>query len=65
MPPIASAYVSTHPGGGIGLLQDADRQVRAVDWADVIQAEEATLEQVVALGVLPVDPPGEGPGSNT
>ena len=52
--------VEAHPAGGVGLLQDAaDRQVRAVDRADVVQAEEAALEQVVALGVLPVDPPGE------
>ena len=32
---------------------------RAVDRADVVEAEEAALEHVVALGVLAVDPPGE------
>ena len=31
----------------------------AVDRADVVQAEEAALEDVVAVGVLAVDPPGE------
>ena len=52
--------VEGHPAGGVGLLQGAaDRQVRAVDRADVVQAEEAALEQVVAAGVLQVDPPGE------
>src|SRR5262249_51662489 len=30
-----------------------------VDRADVVKAEEAALEQVVALSVLPVDPPVE------
>ena len=52
--------VGAHPAGGVGLLQGvAGRQVGAVDRADVVQAEEAALEQVVALGVLPVHPPGE------
>ena len=32
---------------------------RAVERADVVEAEEAALEDVVALGVLAVDPPGE------
>jgi len=44
--------VEAHPPGGVGLLQDAaDRQVRAVDRADVVQAEEAVpdLEAVLAL----------------
>ena len=31
----------------------------AVEHADVVQAQEAALEDVVALGVLAVDPPGE------
>jgi hypothetical protein len=31
----------------------------AVEHADVVEAEEAALEDVVALGVLAVDPPGE------
>src|ERR1022692_2533668 len=30
-----------------------------VDRADVVQAEEAALEEVVAFGFFPVDPPGE------
>ena len=52
--------VERHPPGGVGLLEDrARRQVRAVDRADVVQAEEAALEQVVAEGVFPVHPPGE------
>ena len=52
--------VERHPPGGVGLLEDrARRQVGAVDRADVVQAEEAALEQVVAERVLPVHPPGE------
>ena len=38
----------------------AGRQRRAaVEHADVVEAEEAALEDVAALGVLAVDPPGE------
>ena len=33
--------------------------VDAIEDADVVEAEEAALEDVVALGVLAVDPPGE------
>ena len=56
---IAKAY-EAHPAGGVGLLQRAaDREVRAVDRADVVQPQEAALEKVVAVGVLAVDPPGE------
>ena len=52
--------VGAHPAGGVGLLQGvAGRQVGAVDRADVVQAEEAALEDVVAPGVFPVHPPGE------
>ena len=52
--------VEGHPAGAVGLLEAAARrQVRAVDRADVVEAEEAAGEEVVALGVHPVDPPGE------
>ncbi len=52
--------VGAHPAGGVGLLKGAaDWQVRAVERADVVKAEEAALEDVVAFEVLPVDPPGE------
>ena len=52
--------VGAHPAGGIGLFQGvAGGQVGTVDRADVVQAEEAALEHVVAVGVLPVHPPGE------
>ena len=50
-----------HPARRVGLLEpalDGERR-RAVDRADVVQAEEAALEDVVAVGVLAVDPPGE------
>ena len=52
--------VQRHPAGAVGLLERAARgQVRAVDRADVVEPEEAALEQVRAVGVLAVDPPGE------
>ncbi len=49
-----------HPAGGVGLLQAvAGRQrLRAVEDRDVVETEEAALEDVVAVGVLAVDPPG-------
>ena len=49
-----------HPRRAVGLLErDALREVRAVDRADVVEAEEAAAEDVVAVGVLAVEPPGE------
>ena len=50
-----------HPGGAVGLLEvAAGRQRRAaVEDADVVEAEEAALEDVLAEAVLAVDPPGE------
>ena len=52
--------VERHPAGRVRLLQGAaDGQVGPVDRADVVQPKEPALEQVVALGVLPVHPPGE------
>ena len=52
--------VHRHPRRPVGLLEHAvDRQPGAVEGADVVQAQEAALEQVVALHVLAVDPPVE------
>ena len=52
--------VEGHPRRAIRLLDDvALGQVRSVDRPDVVQAEEAALEDVVALAVNLVDPPGE------
>ena len=50
-----------HPGGAVGLLQvAAGRQRRAaVEHADVVQAQEAALEDVPPGAVLAIDPPGE------
>ena len=50
-----------HPGGAVGLLEvAAGRQRRAaVEDADVVEAQEAPLEDVPARAVLAVDPPGE------
>ena len=50
-----------HPGGAVRLLEIAaggQRRV-AVEDADVVEAEEAALEDVPPRAVLAVDPPGE------
>ena len=49
------------PRGGVGLLEvPAGRERgRPVEHADVVEAEEAALEDVLPLGVLAVHPPGE------
>ena len=53
--------VEAHPGGPVGLRQvAAARQLgAAVEDADVVESEETALEDVVALAVLPIDPPRE------
>ena len=50
-----------HPGRAVGLLEHAAarQRRRAVEGADVVEPEEAALEDVVAERVLAVDPPGE------
>src|SRR5262245_56439078 len=53
--------VGVHPARAIGLLDEsAGRQFLApVEDADVVEAEEAALEDVFPLRILAVDPPGE------
>ncbi len=52
--------VERHPRRAVRLVEPpARRQVRAVDRADVVEPEEPALEDVVALRVDPVHPPGE------
>ena len=53
--------IEGHPGGAVGLLQGpaVRERLRAIEDADVVEAEEAAGEEVLALGVLAVDPPGE------
>ena len=50
-----------HPRGAVGLVEVAagGQRRRAVEHADVVQAEEAAFEDVGAGAVLAVDPPGE------
>ena len=50
-----------HPGRAVRLLQVASRRQRgaAVEDADVVEAEKAALEHVLAEAVLAVHPPGE------
>ncbi len=53
--------VHRHPTGAVGLFDVAAGGQRraAVEHADVVQTQEAALEDVHALGVLAVHPPGE------
>ena len=53
--------VHAHPGGAVRLSQVATgwQRSRAVEDADVVQTEEATLKDIVAFGILAVHPPGE------
>src|ERR1700694_3620532 len=50
-----------HPGGPVRLLQKATRgqRLRAIENTYVVQAKKASREEVVALRVLAVHPPGE------
>src|SRR5438105_4075547 len=52
----------SHPARAIALLEMAAvRQGRApIEDADVIETEEAALENIFPFGVFPVHPPGEG-----
>lgn len=51
--------VEAHPPGTVGLAHRAARRelLGAVERRDVVEAEEAALEDVLARRVLPVDPP--------
>src|SRR5437870_8555088 len=53
--------VHSHPTGAVGLFDvTACRQrSRTIEDADVIQSQEATLENITAFGVLAIDPPRE------
>ena len=53
--------VHRHPTGAVGLLEMAAGGQRraAVEDANVVEAEEAALEDVHAFGVFAVHPPGE------
>ena len=53
--------VHRHPGGAVGLVDVAAgrQRLRAVEDADVVEPEKAALEDVAAVGVLAVHPPGE------
>jgi hypothetical protein len=50
-----------HPGRAVRLFQPAagGQGRAAVEHPDVVQAEESSLEHIVAGGILAVDPPGE------
>ena len=50
-----------HPTGSIGLLDvtTAHQRQRAVEHADIIEAQEPAFENVHSVGILAVHPPGE------
>src|SRR6516164_1119133 len=50
-----------HPGGAVSLLQMASGRQRraAVENADIVEPQKATIEGIVAGAVLAVYPPGE------
>src|SRR5215831_20599031 len=53
--------VESHPRGSVRLLQRSTgwKVSAAVEYADVVQSQEATCEDVAALEILAVDPPVE------
>src|SRR5262249_797766 len=53
--------VHPHPGGAIRLLEmpTSGQHGAAIKDTDIVQAEETTLENVVAITILAIDPPGE------
>ena len=55
------AAVESHPRGAVRLLEDgaAGKRFRAVEEADIVEAEEAAGEEMFAGEILAVHPPGE------
>jgi hypothetical protein len=53
--------VECHPASAVGLLQDTAGRKRlgAVKDADIVEAEETSLEQILAFHVLSINPPGK------
>ena len=53
--------IHRHPAGAVGLVDIAAGRQRtaAIEYADVVQAEKAALENVAPLRVLAIHPPGE------
>jgi hypothetical protein len=52
---------STHPTGTICLFQLHSRRIMktSVEYTNIIKAKKPTFEDVVAVHILPVYPPGE------
>ncbi len=53
--------VHRHPGGAVGLADEAAgrQRLRAIEHPDIVEPEEAALEDVAPVLVLAVHPPGE------
>ena len=52
----------SHPTGAVALLEMSSvvKNFVAIEHADVVESKKAALENIFALGVLAVHPPGEG-----
>jgi hypothetical protein len=50
-----------HPARPVGLFDEISRaqRPRTIEYADIVEAEEPTLENIFSLGVLAIHPPGE------
>ena len=55
------AAVESHPRRAVGLAERAaiGQRLRAIEDADVVEAEESTGEKILAGGILAIDPPRE------
>src|SRR5689334_4610991 len=53
--------IHAHPTGAVGLFEMAARGKRGgtIENSDVVESEEAALENVRAIGILAIHPPGE------
>src|SRR5258708_4306581 len=53
--------IHAHPAGAVGLFEMATGWERrgAVEDSDIIETKKAALENVGAIGIFAIDPPGE------
>ena len=51
----------SHPTGAVALFQMSAVRKRsaAIEYADVVEAEESAFENIFAFGIFPIHPPGE------
>ncbi len=53
--------IERHPGSRVGLIEPSavGQRLVAIENADVIQTQKATAEDVIAMQVFAIDPPGK------